>query len=126
MTNTILGDVNLDFLLAESIKDHLVNLAANDELPLDMTQLDMSGILEDVAMNFDTNPQVKRLRIHVEMGKYLSFDQDDFTSEYLDEVLVKLKASEPDLLIDNIEGFHPVECFEASLTASELLDKIGA
>jgi antitoxin component of RelBE/YafQ-DinJ toxin-antitoxin module len=110
--------------IATAIKNHLVELATNDNLPLDMTQLDENALAE-IIDSFSPSRQEKAVE---EASHYLCFFDDEETGE---EVSIKTQleriAAHPDQddFIDNVEGVMVWEKVEYSFTCDQFLDQVG-
>ena len=66
-----------DNYLASAMRDILVDMAVNDELPMDITQLDMDEVLRKARLKLQDSPEYKRLEAVESLGHYISSDDVD-------------------------------------------------
>jgi hypothetical protein len=104
--------------IAQAVKDYLVALAVNDELPMDMTQLSVEGLEKAIqtALPSETDRQVS------EAEHYLCDDDDMSTLEMIEAIADHEDQSD---LIDNVEGVVVWEKVEGSITCQDFLEMIG-
>jgi hypothetical protein len=86
--------------IAQAIKDYLVDLAVNDKLPLDMTQLEMID-LEDVVSKAISDYKSSDESIFDELGYYICDDYENYPA--IVTALKKALTETPTTLIDHIE-----------------------
>ena len=103
--------------IAEAIKEHLVSLAINDELPMDMTKLSISKLKKVIE---STLPSKKDKAIAL-AEHYLS-DGDISTEEMIEAIANHDNQSD---MIDNVDGVVVWEKVEWSFTCEDFLNEIG-
>jgi len=102
---------------AKAIKDFLVDLAINDKLPLDMTNLSLIDLKIAIEKSLPTDQEKA-----IELASHYLSDGDLTTEE-----MVKAIYNHPneDDLIDNVEGVVVWQKVEYSFTCDEFLKEIG-
>ncbi len=102
--------------IAEAVKKHLINLAVNDKLPLDMTDLNEYE-LEKVIKKCLPTKEEKRIE---RAGQFLSATGDEL------KAMVKLieDCEDENEMIDYIEGVDVWEKVEFSFTVKQFLEEI--
>lgn len=106
---------------AQAIKDHLIQLALDDKLPLDMTLLDETFIVD--ILN-GKKPTSKDKAIE-EAGHYLC-DSDEMTmEEQIEAIAAHAEYEDGSDLVSNVEGVVVWEKLQNSLRCQEFLDMIG-
>ena len=106
-------------LLGEEIKSILCDMAVNDTLPLDLTQLDMDSVIETASKNLNNN-EFSKVAIRVEkLDDYLSSDKDNTLADQY-QILDKLGSKFDDEMVDYIDGIQVLQLYEFSLTVAEL------
>jgi hypothetical protein len=103
---------------AEAVKQYLVNLAANNELPSDLTQLD-AGIIESIiVLHTAKSPRQQCIK---NAKRYLI--DDDVSIE--DQIDFIAKLGDDYDLIDNIPGVTVWEKVELTFTCKDFLEEIN-
>lgn len=105
---------------AQAIKEHLIQLAADDKLPLDMTQLDETFIVD--ILN-DKQPTGKDEAI--EHATHYLCDSDELTMEEQIRAIAAHAEEDGSDLIDEVEGVVVWEKVEWSITCDDFLEMIG-
>jgi antitoxin component of RelBE/YafQ-DinJ toxin-antitoxin module len=105
------------FEIASAVKDYLVNLAEEDRLPLDLTELDTSE-LEEVIQGLLPTEQDEA----VERASHYLCDGD---LSILEQVEAIANHEDQDDLIDNVDGVVVWEKVEYSYTCDKFLSDIG-
>lgn len=106
--------------IAQEIKNHLVQLAADDKLPLDMTQLDIQPIVAIL------NKAEQDKDAAIEHATHYLCDSDDLTMEEQIRAIVD-HATDIDGtdFIDDVEGVVVWEKLQHSITCYDFLEMIG-
>lgn len=112
-----------NFLELEAIKEVLVEMAANDELPIDMTQLDIHEVDKLAKQKLKDDEQYRKLCMIENLGELTSYSDDD---EIVD-ALKELQKQEDNGNGDSSADLHVTiwEPFENRFTVSELLEEIS-
>ena len=104
---------------AQAIKEHLIQLAADDKLPLDMTELDATFIVDIIEKHQPT----ARDKAIEHATHYLS---DTFVSvEEQVEAIAQQAEEDGSEMIDNVEGVLVWEPLEELFDCDEFLQMIG-
>jgi len=113
--------------IAEKIKDHLVELAIGDKLPMDMTEFDIEPVIEILNQAEELN------KVSDGIGYYLSNDVDEH--EKIIAYLRKAISIIPDELVDGLcysegeeddeERINVWEPLGGRYTVREFCDLIG-
>lgn len=101
----------------------LINMAANDELPLDITQLDMFQINKVAMQNLSKDSHYKRTCMIEMLQGVTCFDTFHEASEALDILLALRQCGRGEELAD--WHISIVELFENKFTVNEILDFIS-
>jgi hypothetical protein len=105
--------------IAEAVKNHLIDLALKDKLPLDMNDLSVSGLEKAIKKGM---PTPKEMMLE-KAGEYLSFDTED---ELIHMIKLIANAKDEHELIDNVDDDICVwEKLEWSLNVKEFMQLIG-
>lgn len=104
-------------IIAESVKEYLVSLAINDQLPMDMNDISEYGI-EEAIKKVLPSEQDKAIEL---ASHYLS-DGDLSTKEMIEAIA---KHDDQEDLIDTVEGVVVWQKVEYSFTCEEFLKEIG-
>lgn len=105
---------------AIAIKDHLIQLAIDDKLPLDMTQLDETFIVDILT---GKQPTGKDEAIE-EAGHYLC-DSDELTmEEQIRAIAAHAENEDGNDLVASVEGVVVWEKLQHSLRCQDFLDMI--
>lgn len=104
--------------IAQAVKDYLVDLAINDNLPMDLSQLDVEALEQVIKSQLpsETDRQVS------EAEHYLC-DSDEMTTLQMIEAIADHEDQSD--LIDNVEGVVVWEKVEGSITCEDFLQMIG-
>jgi homoaconitase/3-isopropylmalate dehydratase large subunit len=104
---------------AQAIKEHLIQLAVDDKLPLDMTQLDETFIVDIIGQHQPTEKE----KAIAEAEHYLS----DSHLSIREQVEAIAKQAEEDglVMIDDVEGVLVWEPVEGIFYCDEFLQLIG-
>ena len=105
------------YQIASAVQDYLVNLAVEDRLPLDLTQLNTTEI-EEVIQGFLPTEKDKA----VERASHYLSDSDLTTLEQIEAI-----ANHEDQydLIDNVDGVVVWQPLEGHFTCEDFLSYIG-
>lgn len=103
--------------IAQAVKDYLVALAINDELPMDMTQLSIEGLEKAIQTALPTEEDKA-----IELAMHYLCDGDISTEEMVDAIANHEDQSD---MIDNVEGVVVWEKVEWSFTCEDFLREIG-
>lgn len=111
------------FLELEAMKEVLVEMTANDELPMDMTQLDIHKVDELASEKLKDNEQYKNACMIEKFKKYTSYSND----EDVVKALNNLQEQEDEGNGDDMADWHIIvfEPFLNQFTVSELLEEIS-
>lgn len=103
--------------IAQAVKDYLVSLAINDELPMDMTQLSVSKLAKVIEKQLPSDEDKA-----IELASHYLSDGDLSTKEMVEAI-----ANHEDQydMIDNVEGVVVWEKVEWSFTCEQFLQEIG-
>jgi hypothetical protein len=104
--------------IAEAVKDYLIDLAINDRLPLDMTEISEYGIEEAIKSALPT----KRDEIIAKASELLAYDSEISTEEMIKRIV---KCKDENEIIDYIDGVDVWEKVEYSFTCEQFLEQIG-
>lgn len=105
--------------IAQAVKDYIVDLAVNDKLPMDLTQLSTDEIEEVIKSKL---PSAEDERIE-RASHYLCTDNDTTIADQL--ALIDAQAEIDDtVMLDDVEGVVVWEKVEFSFTVGEFLDEI--
>jgi hypothetical protein len=107
------------FIIACAIKEHLIDLALDDKLPMDMTELDEMAIVDIIEKNLPTAED----KAIAEAEHYLS-DSDLSIKEQV-EAIAKQADEDGSVMIDNVEGVLVWEPLEGRFDCDEFLQLIG-
>jgi hypothetical protein len=106
------------YLIGEAIKEVLVNMAVNDELPLDMTNLDIHEVVNKAEKDLQNDEDFKRAKMIERLANLVS--EDDVTKAYFK--LVEQAEIDDSVYADEVVSmWEPVE-YQYSVLA--LLDEI--
>lgn len=103
--------------LAQAIKTHLIGLAVNDKLPLDMTTLDVEPIKALITQSQPT--QMEKAIAHA--SHYLCDNEVSLE----DQIIAIQNHSEDSDYIDNVEGVTVWEPIQNRFVCWEFIDMIG-
>jgi hypothetical protein len=105
--------------IAQAVKDYIVDLAVNDKLPMDLTQLS-TGELEEVIKSKLPTKEDER----IERASHYLCDADDMT--IADQLALIDAQAEIDItvMLDNVEGIIVWEKVEWVFTVGDFLDEI--
>jgi hypothetical protein len=104
--------------IAQAVKDYLVNLAIEDRLPMDLTQLDVTEIQKAVE---SAMPSARDKAIS--QAEHYLCDSDELTIEQQIEAIENHEDQND--LIDNVEGVIVWDKVEYSFTCEDFLSEIG-
>ena len=112
---------NTDFMLAEKIKEKLVTMAIEDKFPLDLNDLDMSGILDQSRKDLLKDElYVKNIKLENLSEFVCAEDIDDLMSML--EILETHQNK--DDVVDWVDGITMVEKYEYTFLVKDLLEEI--
>ena len=100
----------------EAVKAQLVQMTINDELPADMTTLDIDAVFENAEKSLKNS---KRL---LKLSNYVSYDDDAELEEMLDILENYPNGNEN---AGHIDGIQMIELYEYEFTVSDLLKEIS-
>jgi len=105
--------------IAQAVKDYIVDLAVNDKLPMDLTQLS-TGELEEVIKSKLPTKEDER----IERASHYLCDADGMT--IADQLALIDAQAEIDItvMLDNVEGIIVWEKVEWVFTVGDFLDEI--
>lgn len=112
--------MTLSKFVADKVEEHLIMLAINNELPMDMTELDLTEVVQNAV---EQHRKEFRTDVLNAMGHYLSNDPSEFP-----ELIEKIEAAEDYVLIDSIDGismWEPLEGMESIWTVDQFKTVIG-
>ena len=105
---------------AKAIKEHLIQLAVDDKLPLDMTQLDIQPLV-DIIGEHQLTAKEKAI---AEAGHYLC-DDSELSIEEQVEAIAKQADEDGTVMIDYVEGVMVWQPIENKYDCDEFLQLIG-
>jgi hypothetical protein len=105
--------------IACAIKEYLIDLAVNDKLPMDMTELDEMAIFDTIKKNLPTAED----EAIAEAEHYLS-DSVLSTKEQI-EAIAKQAEKDGSVMIDDVEGVVVWEPLERRFDCDTFLLAIG-
>lgn len=109
--------------IAQAIKNHLVELALNDQLPLDLTLLNTDPIVDIIKKEIAKFDDLITSDPVLDKAGMILCD-DELTIE--EQVrLIQGMSDTPDEPIDYIEGVSVCSAAEYSYTVSTFIDAIG-
>jgi len=105
--------------IAQAVKDYIVDLAVNEKLPMDLTQLSTDELEEVIKSKFPTKEEER-----IERASHYLCDADDIT--IADQLaLIDAQAEiDPYVLLVNVEGVIVWEKVEWYFTVKDLLFEI--
>lgn len=111
--------MTLSKFVADKVEEHLIMLAIENKLPMDMTELDLTEVVQNAV---EQHRKEFRTDVLNAMGHYLSNDPSEFP-----ELIEKIEAAEddPDTLIDSIDGISMWEPLEGRWTVDQFKTVIG-
>lgn len=115
----ILRNDNLDFMLANAIKEALCDMAVQDDLPMDLTALDESTLLDKAKAILAKNDHFKLLETYSKLEEFLYVGDIPVEDQYK----ALMEADENDLT-SWVDGVEMVERYETSFTVKQLLETI--
>jgi hypothetical protein len=104
---------------ATAIKNHLIQLAVDDKLPLDMTQLDIQPLVDIIG---EVQPTAKDEAMK-SAGHYLC-DSELTIEEQVEAIAAHAEENGNDL-IDFVEGVLVWHMVENTITCNDFLEMIG-
>jgi homoaconitase/3-isopropylmalate dehydratase large subunit len=104
---------------AKAIKDHLIQLAVDDKLPLDMTQLDIQSLVDIIGQHQLTAKE----KAIAEAEHYLS--DSDLTVKEQVEAIAMQADEDGSVMIDDVEGVLVWEPLEGRFDCDEFLQLIN-
>ena len=108
------------FLELEAIKEVLVEMTANDELPMDMTQLDIHSVEDKAQEKLKDDEQYKKACMLDKLSKMLS---DEDVEKAFNDLQEQEDKGNGDSSADMVVGMW--QPFEDRYTVSELLEEIS-
>ena len=101
------------------IKDYIVNLALNDNLPMDLNELDTHPITK-ILNKYNKRSKQEKLKDAVieRAGAYLSNDN-------IEKAVKKIAKQTKNGLIDNIAGIEVWDMVAFKFTVNQFLEAIG-
>lgn len=105
--------------IAQAVKDYIVDLAVNDKLPMDLTQLSTDELEEVIKSQLPTAEEAR-----LERASHFLCDGDDMT--VADQLaLIDAQAEIDDsVMLDDVEGVIVWEKIEYSFTVEDFLYEI--
>lgn len=111
-----------EYFKLEAIKNILVEMTANDKLPMDMTNLDIHSIGEQAEESLKTDEHYKRACKLEKLGQFVSPE----SREHLNKMLNILEGHEdPNEITGWIDGITMAQRYETSFTVKELIQEIS-
>ena len=104
--------------IAQAVKDYIVNLAIEDSLPSDLTQLDVDQLQEVVE---STMPSARDIAIS--QAEHYLCNSDDLTIEQ--QIQAIENHEDQNDLIDNVDGVIVWDKVEYSFSCEDFLSEIG-
>lgn len=111
-----------DYLLSETVKEIIVEMAVSDELPSDLTTLDIQSIFSEAKERLSKNQLYVLLSKLDKLGRYVSADGDDELRSMLD---LLEGHNNPSDMVDLVDGVQICERYEYSFTVKDLLKEIS-
>ena len=107
-----------------NVKQILVEMASNDELPMDMNNLDIDMVFDkaDELTKLDAN--YKNAVAFDKANDYL-LDSDELDVIAQVNFIREVFKTNPNVIIDHLDGVQVVEQFEYDFTVQDFLKEIG-
>jgi len=105
--------------IAQAVKDYIVDLAVNDKLPMDLTQLSTDELEEVIKSKLPTKEEER-----IERASHYLCEDDEFT--IADQLaLIDAQAEIDDnVMLDHVDNVIVWEKVEYSFTVSSFLDEV--
>ena len=104
--------------IAQAVKDYIVDLAINDNLPMDLTQLDVDTLAKVIESQLPTQNEKA-----IELASHYLCESDEMSIE--DQVKRVYNHEDEDDMIDNVDGVIVWEKVEYSFTCEQFIYEIG-
>jgi hypothetical protein len=108
------------FAIASAIKEYLIDLALEDKLPMDMTELDEMAMSEIIEKNLPTAKDEA-----IEHARHYLCDSDEMTIEQQIEAIADQADEDGSVMIDEVEGVIVWEPLEDKFDCDEFLQLIN-
>lgn len=109
-----------DLELRQAVHNVLIDLAVNDKLPLDITDLDIDSVFEQAEAKLKENKPYQERILLEKLGRFIHFDSDE-EQDVLDTWNNLTSVNDGDFVDDH---FTPWEKLEWSMTIKELVEQI--
>ena len=103
--------------IAQAVKDYIVDLAINDNLPMDLNQLDVEALEKVIKSQLPTDEENA-----IDLASHYLSDGELSTEEMVEAIANHENQSD---MIDNVEGVVVWEKVEWSFTCEDFLNEIG-
>ena len=113
---------DMNKLFREAVKAQLVQMTINDELPTDMTTLDIDDVFSKAEKSLETNEEYKRVSKIKNLSKFVSFNSEISISSMLDTLEKYHDGKE---IVGYIEGIDMLDRYATSFTVDQLIEEIS-
>ena len=104
--------------IAQAVKDYIVDLAINDNLPMDLTQLDVDTLVKVIESQLPTQNEKA-----IELASHYLCESEEMSIE--DQVKIIYNHEDEDAMIDYIDGVTVWEKVEYSFTCESFIYEIN-
>ena len=104
--------------IAQAVKDYIVDLAINDNLPMDLTQLDVDTLVKVIESQLPTQNEKA-----IELASHYLCDTEEFSVE--DQVKLIYNHENEREFIDYIDGVTVSGAVELAFTCKSFIYEIG-
>lgn len=113
----------LEFMFQEEVKKVLVDMTVSDDLPMDMTTLDISKVFSTAKEVTQNNPHYIRVSKLDKLSEFFSGDSYEEMPKVLDALENEEdKSKMVDFLVEDV---HVCETYEHTFTVESLLEAIS-
>lgn len=114
----------VEIIFKANVKQVLVEMASNDELPMDMNELDIDEVF-DKADKLTKNEHIYKFCDVIDKANNFLIDSDEANVIEQIEIIKYYCKKNPTFAIDHLNGVQVVEQFEYTFTVEEFLKEIG-
>lgn len=117
----------VQIIFKASVKQVLVEMTINDELPMDMNDLDIATVFEKAQVITENDDNYKNAVAFDKAIDYLVDESQDGGLDVIDQVntIRQHLVEHPTIMIDHLDGVQVVEEFEYDFTVQDFLKEIG-
>lgn len=115
----------VQIIFKASVKEVLVSMTANDELPMNMNDLDIDTVFEKAQEITENDIFYKNAVAYDLAGNYLYQENDENDLVTQVNIIREALAENPTTMIDHLDGVQVFEQFEYDFTVQDFLKEIG-